>query len=449
MIYDFYLIILLFITITLIVIFISKLEVHPFLTLLFAGLFFGLFSGMQLKTIASSLTSGFGSTLSSIGIVIVTGTIIGVFLEKTGGAMKIAESLLKIFKDKKVPLVMNIMGFIVSIPVFCDSGFVILSSLNKALTKKAGLSLSVTAIALSLGLYATHTMVPPTPGPVAAAGILHADLGLVIIFGLIVSIPVSITGLLFATHYGKKYYIEPETCSENIKINENLQNKPSFIISIMPIFIPILLIVVKSISEYPGLHVRNELIKDILSFIGTPSIALLIGFLFCLLLPKNNEKSIFSTDGWVGIGVKNAAIIILITAAGGSFGQILRDSHLSDIIGNYFSNINVGLLLPFIIAAALKTAQGSSTVAIITTASLIVPLLEPMHLSSEIAKGLVVVAIGAGSMVVSHANDSYFWVVTQFSNMGVKEGYKLQTMGTLISGCMGALVIFILSFILL
>lgn len=449
MIYDFYLIILLFITIIFIVIFISKLEVHPLLTLLFAGLFFGLFSGMELKSIASSLTDGFGSTLSSIGIVIVTGTIIGVFLEKSGGAMKIAETLLKIFKDKKVPLVMNIMGFIVSIPVFCDSGFVILSSLNKALTKKAGLSLSVTAIALSLGLYAAHTMVPPTPGPVAAAGILHADLGLVIIFGIIVSIPVSITGLLFAIHCGKKYYIEPEVSLENIKINKNLQNKPSFMISILPIFIPILLIIVKSIIEYPGLQFSNGLIKDILSFIGTPSIAILIGFLFCLLLPKSNENGRFSTEGWVGLGVKNAAIIILITAAGGSFGQILRDSQLSGIIGNYFTNINVGLLLPFIIAAALKTAQGSSTVAIITTASLIVPLLEPMHLSSEIAKALVVVAIGAGSMVVSHANDSYFWVVTQFSNMSVKEGYKLQTMGTLISGCMGALVIFILSFILL
>jgi len=116
-----------------------------------------------------------------------------------------------------------------------------------------------------------------------------------------------------------------------------------------------------------------------------------------------------SADGWVGIGLKNAAIIILITAAGGSFGQILRDSPLSNIIGDYFTKLNIGLLLPFLIAAALKTAQGSSTVAIITTASLIFPLLDPMGLSNDTAKALAVVAIGAGSMVVSHANDSYFW----------------------------------------
>ena len=449
MIYDLYLIILLFVVIILIVIFISKIEFHPFLTLLFAGILYGLLSGMDLNKIASALILGFGNTLSAIGIVIVVGTIIGVFLEKTGGAYKIAESLLKLFREKNVPTVMNIMGFLISIPVFCDSGFVILSSLNRALTKKAGLSLSITAIALSLGLYATHTMVPPTPGPVAAAGILKADLGLVIMLGLLVSIPVSITGLIFAKIYGKRFYIEPEMIENNQSIETTYETKPSLVLSILPILIPILLIILKSISEFPGMVFNDSSVKNLLGFIGNPSIALLIGFFFCLLLPKKIEKKMLSADGWVGIGLKNAAIIILITAAGGSFGQILRDSPLSNIIGDYFTKLNIGLLLPFLIAAALKTAQGSSTVAIITTASLIFPLLDPMGLSNDTAKALAVVAIGAGSMVVSHANDSYFWVVTQFSNMTVKEGYKLQTLGTLICGSMGALVILILSYILI
>jgi GntP family gluconate:H+ symporter len=449
MIYDLYLIILLFVIIILIVIFISKIELHPFLTLLFAGILFGLLSGMDLNKISSALVLGFGNTLSAIGIVIVVGTIIGVFLEKSGGAYKIAEGLLKLFREKSVPTVMNIMGFIISIPVFCDSGFVILSSLNRALTKKAGLSLSITAIALSLGLYTTHTMVPPTPGPVGAAGILHADLGLVIMFGLLVSIPVSITALIFAKIYGKRFYIEPELIGNNEDREITYESKPSLILSILPIFIPILLIVLKSISQLSGKLFKEGSLNNLLSFLGTPSIALLIGFFFCLLLPKKIEKKILSADGWVGIGLKNAAIIILITAAGGSFGQILRDSPLSDVISNYFIRLNIGLLLPFFIAAALKTAQGSSTVAMITTASLIFPLLGPMGLSSDIAKALAVVAIGAGSMVVSHANDSYFWVVTQFSNMTVKEGYKLQTLGTLLCGSTGALAILILSFILI
>jgi GntP family gluconate:H+ symporter len=394
MIYELYQIILLITIIILIVIFISKIELHPFLTLLFAGILFGLFSGMKLDKIISSLLTGFGSTLSSIGIVIVAGTIIGVFLEKTGSAYKIAESLLKLFKKNNVPAVMNVMGFIIAIPVFCDSGFVILSTLNKALTKKAGLSLSITALALSLGLYATHTMVPPTPGPVAATGILQADLGLVIILGILVSIPVAISGLIFAKVYGKKIYIEPEINIEDNHKNINYQVMPSLLVSIMPILIPILLIILKSISEFPNNPLNTSLIKTIINFAGNPSIALLIGFFFCLLLPEKIEKNMLSAAGWVGEGIKNAAIIILITAAGGSFGQILRDSPLSGIIGNYFTKLNIGLLLPFIIAAALKTAQGSSTVAIITTAYLILPLLEPMHFTTDIAKGLAVVAIG-------------------------------------------------------
>ncbi|MDY6821297.1 MAG: GntP family permease [Deferribacterota bacterium] len=451
--YDLYLILLLIFIIFLLVYAISKVSLHPFLTLLFAGLLFGLLSGMEPSQISNSLVEGFGSTLKSIGIVIVVGTIIGVYLEKTGGAYVIATNLLKLFKEKNTPLVMNIMGYIVSIPVFCDSGFVILSPLNKALTKKSGLSLSITAISLSIGLYASHTLVPPTPGPVAAAGIIGADLGLVIMLGIIVSIPVSLSGLAFANIYGKRIYIEPDLESSNNKednTNNTVNTKEvSLIKSILPIAIPIILIVLKSISEFPTKPFGESTLKECLQFIGNPSVALLTGFLFCLLIPKKITKDMLSTEGWVGLGVKNAAIIILITAAGGAFGQILRDSSLSNVISNYLTNMNIGLLLPFLIAAALKSAQGSSTVAIITTASLITPLLDPLGLTSSIAKALTVLAIGAGSMVVSHANDSYFWVVTGFSNMTVKEGYKLQTLATLISGFIGALAILILSTILL
>lgn len=178
------LVLLLLLSIAFIVFATARLNLHPFLALLITAFGFGILSGMPLADVVKSVNEGFGGTIGSIGIVIIAGTIIGVFLEKSGGAFRLASSILRITGDRNAPLAMSVMGYLVSIPVFCDSGFVILSSLNKAVARKAGISLAATAIVLSLGLYATHTMVPPTPGPVAAAGILGADLGLVILWGM-------------------------------------------------------------------------------------------------------------------------------------------------------------------------------------------------------------------------------------------------------------------------
>ena len=422
----------------LIVIATTNFKIHPFLSLLFAALIMGFISGMDSSDIIKKMTEGFGKTLSNIGIIIAFGTIIGAYLEKSGGAIQIARSVLKTIGEKKSALAMNLTGFFVSIPVFCDSGFVILSPLNKALSKKSGIPLVVFAISLAAGLYATHVFVPPTPGPLAAAAALKADLGLVILLGLIVALPVSLTGYFWAKFIGKKVNLVEK---DKIKIEEEPNKLPGNIVSFAPILVPIILIAFKSMADYPTQPFGSNLLYQILIFIGNPVISLLIGVLLAFALKQNTIDSHFD---WIAKGLKEAGVIIFITGAGGAFGTILRSGGIGDIIGSSLSDFQVGILLPFILAAVLKSAQGSSTVAIITTAAIISPLLEPLGLSSEINKALTVLAIGAGAMTVSHLNDSYFWVVAQFSDMDTATALKSHTMATLLQGMTGITIVYLL-----
>jgi len=439
------LILLLLLSIAFIVVSTSKFHFHPFLALLFASLGFGLCAKMPLVDIVKSINDGFGGTIGSIGIVIIAGVIIGTFLEHSGGAFAMAQRILKVIGQKHVPLAMSIIGYFVSIPVFSDSGFVILTPLNKALSKEAKISLAESAMALAAGLMVTHCLVPPTPGPIAAAGILGADMGLVILLGLIVSVFGLVVGWLFATKVGSKTYIDPEPEISDQQVLEKIKDAPSAFKAFTPILVPIMLIVMKSISDFPTKPFGVGALKDCVSFIGEPVIALLIGILLAFRLPKKLTKEMLSTTGWVGKALLNAAIIIMITGAGGSFGMVLRNSPIADIIGESLSNANLGIWLPFIISAALKTAQGSSTVALITTASLMAPLMGPLGFASEMSKALVVLSIGAGSLVVSHANDSFFWVFTQMTRMDVKTGYRLHTFATLLLGITSAVVIWVIS----
>lgn len=426
----------------LIVIATTKFKIHPFLSLLSAAIVMGFASGMQGSAIVKNLTDGFGKTLSSIGIIIAFGTIIGSYLEKSGGAMQIARTILKTVGEKHSALAMNLTGFIVSIPVFCDSGFVILSRFNKALSKKSGIPLVVFAVSLAAGLYATHVFVPPTPGPLAAAAALKADLGLVILLGLIVALPVSLAGYGWAKWIGKKPDIRDR---EEIQVEKEPESLPGNLASFAPIIVPIIFIAFKSIAEYPTQPLGSHLLYQIFMFIGNPVISLFIGVLLAFVLKQSAGDSHFD---WTLSGLQEAGVIILITGAGGAFGAILRAGGIADIIGSSLSGWQAGILLPFILAAVLKSAQGSSTVAIITTAALLSPLLEPLGLSSETGKALAVLAIGAGAMTVSHLNDSYFWVVAQFSDMDAPTALKSQTTATLIQGITGITVIFILHLII-
>jgi len=446
-----WLLILLLLAIVFIIIATTRLNLHPFLALLISAFGYGILCGrLSLEEVVQSVNAGFGGTIGYIGIVILAGAVIGTFLEKSGGAYKLAESTLKLVGEKHVPLAMGIIGYIVSIPVFCDSAFVILAPLSRALSRKARTSLATSAVALSLGLYATHTMVPPTPGPVAAAGLISADLGLVILWGALVSIIALVAGWLFSVKYAAKVYIEPEKNQQELEVEKISAEAPSALKSVIPILLPIILIVLKSVGDLNAQPFGDGNIADIIDFIGQPVVALLIGVFFAFLLPKKLTTDMLSASGWVGQAVIAAATIIIITGCGGAFGKVLQNSGISDVVKGYLGqSAGLSIWLPFILAAALKTAQGSSTVAIITTAGIIAPLLGTLGLETPTAKALVVVAIGAGSMVVSHANDSYFWVVTGLSGMTVKQGYKLQTLGTLVEGVAAAIALWIISLIVL
>lgn len=437
------LIVLLILAVAFIVVSTTKFKLHPFLALIFAAIGFGLLSGMPFAEIVNSVNSGFGDIVGHIGLVIVIGCIIGTFLEESGGAYVMAQGIVRLAGKKRVPLAMLIVGCFISIPVYADSGFVILSPLNKAITKKSGISLACTAIALSLGLTITHCLVPPTPGPVAATAILGADLGLVILVGLIVSVFVAAESYFFVTRYASRTYIDPDPDGEITVEEDDAKDKPSALRSFLPVVVPLVLIVFKSISDFPGAPFGEGVAASVLRFIGEPVIALIIGMILSFFLPKKFDRELLSTTGWVGKSLTSAAVIIMITAAGGSFGMILRNSGIADILGESLAGANVGIWLPFIIAAALKSAQGSSTVAIVTTASLIAPMMEALGFVSPVGRALAVMSLCSGAMVMSHVNDSFFWVVSQLSGMNVKTGCKLHGLGTLLGGLTAMLVVWI------
>ena len=437
------LLVILVAAIAFIVLMTAKVRMHAFLVLLLTAFGVGLFSGMDPLQVIKTVTNGFGGILSYIGIVIIAGTIIGTILEKSRGTLTMANTVLNWVGETKTALAMSITGAIVSIPVYCDSGFVILSSLNKSLAKKAKISMSTMAVALSAGLYATHTLIPPTPGPIAAAGTIGADLGMVIMFGVIVAIPTILAGYLWGTKYSSKFYIEPDIEVDGEE--DKQENLPGAFDAFAPIMIPIILITLKSIADFPAHPFGTGKLKMFFDFFGDPTVALILGvFLGFRLIPSWDKEYI---NGWVGEGLKNAASIIMITGAGGAFGSILKATPIGDYLGSTLSAYHLGIFLPFIIAAALKTAQGSSTVALVTTASLVNPILADLGLGGSTAQALVVMSIGAGAMTISHANDSYFWVVSQFSGLDTSTAYKTHSMGTLVQGLTAIATVFILSLI--
>ncbi len=400
---------------------------------------------MNPDEIISTISQGFGETVGKVGIIIIAGIIIGAFLEHSGGAQTLAQLVLNMVGKKRIYTAMSVIGYIVSIPVFADSGFVILSSLNRALTKKANVSLAGTAIALSLGLTAAHTMVPPTPGPITAAGILNADLGLVILIGLYASIGGLVATNLFASKIASKVWIDPGPIVPGADTERGDKNSPPPVKALLPILVPIVLIILRSVATYPSKPLGDGSLVEIINYIGNPVAALLIGIVLSLMLPEKLEKSMLSTDGWVGQALASAAVIILITGAGGAFGTILKTSDIGEILAGYANDYPLGLWLPFLVAAIVKSAQGSSTVALTTAAAIMAPLMAGLGMESEMEKAIVVIAIGAGSAVISHTNDSFFWVVTQMSDMTVSQGYRLQSLGTAILGFTAMILLSILN----
>ncbi|WP_312257056.1 GntP family permease [Stutzerimonas nitrititolerans] len=434
-------------------------KLHPFLALLAAAILAGFAYQVPAGEILKTVASGFGGILGYIGIVIALGTIIGVILERSGAAITMAESVIRLLGERFPTLTLSIIGYLVSIPVFCDSGYVILNSLKNALAARMKVSVVAMSVALATGLYATHTFVPPTPGPIAAAGNLglEGSLGLVIAVGLLVSAVAALAGMLWANRFLRQDDRElldeapSELLAEDVDF-DTLRARygvlPSAWQAFAPIFVPIALICIGSVVALPGRPLGEGVVFSVLSFLGQPVAALLIGLGFaCLLLKGDNKRQQFHDQ--VAAGIVSAAPILLITGAGGAFGAMLKITPLGDYLGQSLSALGIGLFMPFIVSAALKTAQGSTTVALVTTSAMVAPLLGSLGLDSEMGRVLTVMAIGAGGMTVSHANDSFFWVVSQFSRMKVSTAYRAQTVATLIQGVVGILTVWLLSLVLL
>lgn len=428
----------------------TRFKVHPFLALIVTAYAMGLCGGLTPAQTVAALTGGFGKTIGYIGIVIACGCIIGMVLEKSGCALVMAGTMLRLIGRTRSVLAMSLTGALVSIPVFCDSGYVILSPLNRSLARQTGLSLGTFAVALSMGLYATHCLVPPTPGPIATAGEVGADIGTVILLGLVVVVPIIATTYAYAQFAGRRIFVDPHV-GEEAHAADAAEDRPAHgaFAAFSPILFPVLLIALKSIADLPGRPFGEGPARTVLGMLGDPNGALLLGVLLAWIVVRRQGLATFGT--WCGDGLRDAGTIILITAAGGALGGVLRETPMARLVSDNLASLDLGslsILLPFLVAAGLKTAIGSSTVAMITTASLVAHLLPSMGLAGGAGPALVTLAIASGSMMVSHVNDSYFWVITQMSGLSVSQGYRLITVASAIAGLTGIATVVLLSLLL-
>jgi gluconate:H+ symporter, GntP family len=431
--------------ILLIIVLTSWLKINAFLSLFLVSLVLALFV-LPFPDVVPALKKGFGDTMASIGLIIVFGAVIGVTLDYTGATVSMANYILSKTGSKNASLAMSITGFITGLPIFCDSGFIVLSGLNRSLTDKSKSNSVFMATVLACSLYSVHCLIPPHPGATAAAGIIGANIGQLVLIGIAVAIPASAAGYSWARFMTKRSSLK--TISEPSAIIEETASGslPSPGKSFLPVLVPLLLITVKSLIGFLFPDSTSGWTK-IAGLAGDPVIALLIGmFLSFLLLPVFNRKPI---NHILSVSIEKAGPIIIITAAGGIFGAIIKASGTGEQAGAFLTQTRLGLLIPFLLTFILKTAQGSSTVAIITAASIIGPMLDNLGYSGDMGKLLVMLAMGAGSMMVSHANDSYFWVVTNFSKIEANDTLKVYSSATIVMGLTGFAVVVVLSVLLL
>lgn len=423
----------------------SYLKIHPVLVLLTVALFVGVTTGIPLESLVSIITKGFGGLMGSIGLVVVLGCILGVLLEKAGALQQIAKLIIGLFGKKRPVSAIALLGSVVGVPVFCDSGFIILSNLGKRVAQQAGKPVASTALGLAAGLYTTHNLVPPTPGPVAAAGNFAIDdnLGIVILIGILVSIPTMLVAIWFASWVNRKEEVSEVGTEIQVEGNSKGGMGLSF-----PLLLALLLICLGSLVKVIG--IESGTFTQVISFIGHPVMALFIAVVIALVQFRNIPE--MSGQKSIKTGIEQAGPVLIITGVGGSFGQVLKESDFSTLIQatffeGQFSGVTL-LLIAFGLAALLKTSQGSSTSAIVITSAMLAPFLESAGLTSTLGLSLLVTTIGAGAMTVSHANDSYFWVVTRFSGFSVQQAYRQYTLMTLLKGMTGFIVSVLLYVIL-
>jgi Gnt-I system low-affinity gluconate transporter len=412
---------------------VTTLRVPAFLALLVTSLLVGLGSGLEPEHVLNSIKNGMGGTLGFVAIVVGLGAILGQILESSGGIERIAGSLVRSFGPEKVQWSLGLTGFIVAIPVFFDVAFIILAPLLYGLANRSGRSLLYYAIPLLAGLAITHSFIPPTPGPIAVAELVKADLGWVILFGAITGIPAMIiAGPLFGKFIAKRIFIAvPDAHKTQDKPSD--VPSPSFVWVASIILLPLLLIMLATTGPFFLPQESHSLTT--LSFLGHPFVALTIATILAMLIAY--KKCDLSSQALLNIankGLEPAGVVILITGAGGAFKQVLIDSGVGQMLASVFIEAQFSVLvLGFLIAAITRIAQGSATVAMITGAGLIAPVLALQPMSAAML-GLLVIAISSGATILSHVNDSGFWLVSRYLGMSEKDTLKTWTvMTTLIS----------------
>lgn len=433
-----YILFLLAAGVAIIVVLTTRFKAPAFFALFAACLVVGLGGGTALGDVVGIMKDGFGNIMKSLGLIIVLGTTLGLLLEYTGSTTVMATALLKVLGKRYAAWAMGITGFIVGLPIFCDSGFIVLSGLNHSMVKRTGIPLAAMTFSLATGLLAVHCLVPPHPGASAAGATLGVDLGRLILIGSLVAIPAMIVGNLWANYAGRK--TQDVLKDEFLEEGETAKG-PALLMAFLPVLVPILLIALKSflatgVKSYHGW-------LPIVAPLGDPVIALLIGVVLALTCKQSWRKSEL-TNLLQGSAEKAGGILVII-GMGGAFGAILAATKIGDHFSQSIALGSMGLLFPFLLTSVLKTAQGSSTVAIITASSLVLPLLPALGLDSENGRLFCVLSMGAGSMVLSHANDAYFWVIAKFAGLEMRTMLRVYSVATIFMGVTTFVVVYILS----
>ena len=411
-----------------------KTKVQAFPALIICTVIVGIVGGMPLSTITledgkafgivNSITTGFGGTLGSIGIIIGFGVMMGQLFEATGAAKRMAHTFLRLFGKKREEEALALTGFLVSIPIFCDSGFVVLAPIAKAISKATKKSIIGLGVALAAGLVITHSMVPPTPGPLGVCGIFDIDVGKFILLSLVLSLPMAIACIAYARLYlSKKYYRIPNDEGEIVELpyqepdyenafSMDVKGLPGTLESFLPLIVPIVLILINTVASALG---KTEGFMEILIFLGQPIIAVGLGLLVAIFtLGRKLDRHTAVTE--MERGMMSAGIIMLVTGGGGALGQIIKDSGLGTYMAEGLAKTAIPIIiLPLMISTAMRFIQGSGTVAMTTAASISAPIV----IAAGVSPLLGAVACCVGSLFFGYFNDSYFWVVNR--TLGVSE----------------------------
>ena len=421
----------------------SKFKFNAFFSLVLVALALSLATG-SIGQVVPTLKAGFGGTLAAIGLIILFGTTIGVILDKTGATYAMAHYILGLTGKTKAARAIAITGFMAGLPIFCDSGFIVLSGLCKSLARASGIAIARMAGSLAVSLYTLHCLIPPHPGITAAAGIMNGSLGNLVVLGVLIAMPSAIAGYFWVKIMSARIRQDDVQCPESGDLSS--QQLPGRLLSFLPVVVPLFLIMLSSfLGLLPGR--LPEPVGSIVKFLGDPVIALLIGVVLALfLVPREKFRQI---NDMFAESLDKAGPILAITAAGGAFGAVIKATGLGDQVSHFFSMSKLGLIVPFILSAILKTAQGSSTVAAITTASIIAPMLTALGLDSSMGRTFALLAIGSGSMMISHANDSYFWVVSKFSGVSPDLTLKVYSSATVVISLVSFVIVWLLSLVMI